>query len=474
MSLKSSNKIETNVYEIEVTVGAEDFKAAVTKTYMKQRKSIALPGFRKGKATQGMIEKFYGESVFFEDALDLVYPDAVEGAVKEAGLKLVDAPYDVEIVTMNKTDGVEMKMKVVVSPEVELGEYKGLTAEKKSTEVTDEEIDAEINAQRERNSRLVSAEDKAAETGDTADINFEGFVDGEAFEGGKGENYPLVLGSGQFIPGFEDQVVGHKAGDEFDVNVTFPEEYAPELAGKDAVFKVKLNEVKVKELPELDDEFVKDVSEFDTLAEFKADIKKNLEEKKVKEADSDFENQLIEQVIDGMKAEIPDVMIDKKVDENVNDFGYRLQMQGMNIETYLQYLNTDLDTFKESFREQSEKQVKTTLALAKIIELENLSADDAEIEAEIAKLADMYKMDVDKIKKAVPVENITEDIKMRKAVELIKSSAVEGKAPAKKKTTKTAAKTAKAKEADDAEAPAKKAAPKKKTAAKKKTEKEAE
>lgn len=423
MALKSSNKIDTNTYEIEVTVTPEVFTEACKSAYMKQRKSIQLPGFRKGKATQGMVEKVYGESAFYEEALEIVYPEAVTAAISEAELRTVDQPYDLEVPVMSKSEGVEMKMKVTVYPEVKLGEYKGLSAAMLPTEASDEDVDKEIENMRDRNSRLVSVEDRAAEMGDTAEIDFEGFVDGAAFDGGKGENYPLELGSGSFIPGFEEQVAGHKIDEEFDVNVTFPEEYAAELAGKDAVFKCKIHEIKTKEMPELDDEFVKDVSEFDTIDELKADIKKQITEKKESEAKTDFENQLIEQVVENMECEVPECMYEHKTDEMIQDYSYRLQMQGIDLNTYLSYLGQDMDSFKASFRTGAENQVKASIALEAIVDAEKIEATEEEIDAEIAKLAEQYQMEAEQIKNAVPADQIATDIKTRKAVELIVSSA---------------------------------------------------
>lgn len=422
MALKSSNKIDTNTYEIEVTVTPEVFTEACKSAYMKQRKSIQLPGFRKGKATQGMVEKVYGEAAFYEEALEIVYPEAVTAAISEAELRTVDQPYDLEVPVMSKSEGVEMKMKVTVYPEVKLGEYKGLSASMLPTEASDEDVDKEIENMRDRNSRLVSVEDRAAEMGDTAEIDFEGFVDGVAFDGGKGENYPLELGSGSFIPGFEEQVAGHKIDEEFDVNVTFPEEYAAELAGKDAVFKCKIHEIKTKEMPELDDEFVKDVSEFDTLDELKADIKKQITEKKEAEAKTDFENQLIEQVVENMECEVPECMFDHRTDEMIQDYSYRLQMQGIDLNTYLSYLGQDMDSFKASFRSGAENQVKASIALEAIVDAEKIEATEEEIDAEIAKLAEQYQMEAEQIKNAVPADQIATDIKTRKAVELVVSS----------------------------------------------------
>lgn len=423
MALKSSNKIDTNTYEIEVTVAPEVFTEACKSAYMKQRKSIQLPGFRKGKATQGMVEKVYGEGAFYEEALEIVYPEAVSSAITEAELRTVDQPYDLEIPVMSKAEGVEMKMKVTVYPEVKLGDYKGLEGKMLSVEATDEDVDKELENMRDRNSRLVTVEDRAAEMGDTAEIDFEGFVDEVAFEGGKGENYPLELGSGSFIPGFEEQVAGHKTGEEFDVNVTFPEEYAAELAGKNAVFKCKINEIKTKEMPELDDEFVKDVSEFDTLDELKADIKKHIEESKTSEAKTDFENQLMEQVIDNMECEIPECMFEHRTDEMIQDYSYRLQMQGIDLNTYLSYLGQDMDAFKESFKEGAQRQVKASIALEAIVDAEGIEATDEEIDAEVAKLAEQYQMDAQQIKNAVSSDQLASDIKTRKALELVVETA---------------------------------------------------
>lgn len=424
MALKSSNKVETNVYELEITVDAETFTEACKKAYLKQRKSIQIPGFRKGKATQGMIEKVYGEGAFYEEALEIVYPEAVGAAFDEAGLNVIDQPSDVEFPTMSKTEGVVIKMKVTTYPEVKLGEYKGIKGKMLDTEATNEDVETELKNMQERNSRLVTVEDRESAMGDTCDINFEGFVDDVAFDGGKGENYPLELGSNSFIPGFEEQVAGHKAGEEFDVNVTFPEQYEPSLAGKDAVFKCKINEIKAKELPELDDEFAKDVSEFDTLDELKDDLKKQIAERKEANAKTDFENQIIEQICENMEVEIPECMFTQKCDEMVQDYAYRLQMQGLDLNTYLQYLGQTMDQFKEQFMEGAKQQVKTKLALDAIVKAENIEASEEEIEAEVNKLAEQYNMEADKIKAAVPAEQLSADITTRKAVDFIVDNAV--------------------------------------------------
>ena len=424
MALKSSNKVETNVYELEITVDAETFTEACKKAYLKQRKSIQIPGFRKGKATQGMIEKVYGEGAFYEEALEIVYPEAVGAAFEEAGLNVIDQPSDVEFPTMSKTEGVVIKMKVTTYPEVKLGEYKGIKGKMLDTDASDEDVETELKNMQERNSRLVTVEDRESAMGDTCDINFEGFVDDVAFDGGKGENYPLELGSNSFIPGFEEQVAGHKAGEEFDVNVTFPEQYEPSLAGKDAVFKCKINEIKAKELPELDDEFAKDVSEFDTLDELKDDLKKQITERKEANAKTDFENQIIEQICENMEVEIPECMFTQKCDEMVQDYAYRLQMQGLDLNTYLQYLGQTMDQFKEQFMEGAKQQVKTKLALDAIVKAENIEASEEEIEAEVNKLAEQYNMEADKIKAAVPAEQLSADITTRKAVDFIVDNAV--------------------------------------------------
>lgn len=424
MALKSSNKIDTNTYELEVTVDAETFKKACTTAYLKNRKNIQVPGFRKGKATQGMIEKIYGEGVFYEDALDVIYPEAVSAAFDEAKLEVVDAPYDLEVPVIGKENGVEMKMKVTTYPEVKLGDYKGLKVAKLPTEASDEDVENELKTVQDSRARLVVADDREAQTGDTVSLDFEGFVDGVAFEGGKGENYPLELGSGSFIPGFEEQVAGHKIDEEFDVNVTFPEEYEESLAGKDAVFKCTIHEIKAKELPELDDDFAQDVSEFDTLDEYKADLKKQISEKKEADAKTDMENQLLEQITDNMKAEIPECMFAKRCDEMVQDYSYRLQMQGLDLNTYLQYLGQDMDSFKETFKEAAEKQVKVSVALRAIIEAEKIEATDEDIDKEAAKIGEQYGMDAEQVKKAIPAEQLAEDVKRNKAVDMIVEAAV--------------------------------------------------
>ena len=433
MSLKSSNKVDTNVWELEVSVDGDTFKDAVTKAYLKQRKNITIPGFRKGKAPRAFIEKYYGEGVFYEDALEAIYPDAVASAIEEAKLEPVDTPYDLEIPEMGN-DGVTMKFKVTVKPEVELGEYKGLKATKKSTKVTADEVKAELARMQEQNSTVSDVDDRAVKKNDIVVIDFEGFVDGKAFEGGKAEKYELTIGSNQFIPGFEDQIIGHKIGDKFDVNVKFPEDYQADLASKDAVFKIKLHGIKVKEVPALDDEFAKDVSEFDTLDELKKDIKKQLEKRKNYDAENELHNTLLEEVAKGIKAEIPEAMIEKTIDDDVNEYSYRLQSQGLKLETYLKYTGMDIKGFREGFKERAETQVRLNLALEKIIEKEKIEVTEEDIEAEYKKYADAYNMDIDTIKKAVSAESLKPELASRKAIDLIVDSAVVTEEKAAKKT----------------------------------------
>ena len=433
MSLKSSNKVDTNVWELEVSVDGETFKDAVTKAYLKQRKNITIPGFRKGKAPRAFIEKYYGEGVFYEDALEAIYPDAVASAIEEAKLEPVDTPYDLEIPEMGN-DGVTMKFKVTVKPEVELGEYKGLKATKKSTKVSADEVKAELARMQEQNSTVSDVDDRAVKKNDIVVIDFEGFVDGKAFEGGKAEKYELTIGSNQFIPGFEDQIIGHKIGDEFDVNVKFPEDYQADLASKDAVFKIKLHGIKVKDVPVLDDEFAKDVSEFDTLDELKKDIKKQLEKRKNDDAENELHNTLLEEVAKGIKAEIPEAMIEKTIDDDVNEYSYRLQSQGLKLETYLKYTGMDIKGFREGFKERAETQVRLNLALEKIIEKEKIEVTEEDIEAEYKKYADAYNMDIDTIKKAVSAESLKPELASRKAIDLIVDSAVVTEEKAAKKT----------------------------------------
>ncbi len=477
MSLKEAKKVDTNRYQLEITIDGETFQSAIQTVYKKNKNQINVPGFRKGKAPLSLIEQYYGESVFYEDALNLLYSDALEAAAEEAGVEIVDDKMDFDLVSIDKANGVDFKVTLTVVPDVELGEYKALKAERVTPVVTDDEVKAELDQMANRNSRMVAVEDRAAADGDIAVIDFEGFVDGIAFEGGKGEGYSLSLGSGQFIPGFEEQVVGHNVGEEFDINVTFPEEYqAEDLKGKAAVFKIKLHEIKKRELPEIDDEFAKDVSEFDTLAELKEDIKKRQLEHKAHHADEDVENTLVDMIVDSMKAEIPEAMIESRCNQSLQDFAYRLQMQGMNLDTYLKYTNSTVEDFKASFRPQAEKQVKMRLALEKIVKLENITVTDEDVAAEITKLAESYGVSEDQVKSAVPEKEIKKDLAVTKALDIVKNTAVitevekksekpAAKKPAAKKTT-----TAKSTTAKSSTKPAAKKPAAKKTAEKKEEE----
>ncbi len=425
MSLKSTNKVDTNRVELEVAVSPEDFEVAVNKAYKKNIKRMNVPGFRKGKAPRHLVEKMYGTGVFYEDAVNDLYPKALDEAVNESGYEYVEDKIDLDVVTVGKDEGLVFKAVITVKPEVEVGEYKGLKADKKVEEVTEENVDDEIKKLQDRNSRLVAVEGRAAENGDTVTFDFEGFVDGEPFEGGKAENYTLTLGSGQFIPGFEDQIVGKNTDDEFEVNVTFPEDYHAEaLAGKPAVFRCKLHEIKARELPELNDDFAKDASEFDTLDELKADLKEKLQHRREHEAEDAFESQLVDQLINGLKAEIPEAMFERRVDDSVREFANRLQAQGLTLDMYLQYTGMEMDAFRKGFREQAEKQVKLRLALEKIASLENIVPTEEELEAEYAKMAEQYKMDVDRIKAFVPAKELSKDLAVGKAMDLVKETAV--------------------------------------------------
>ena len=422
--LKAKNQIETNKYELEIEISAEVFEAEIQKVYLKNKASITVEGFRPGKAPRSVIEKKYGEGVFFEDAVNNLYPVAVEEAVNEAGLVLVCAP-EAEVTEISKETGVKFKAVCTTKPEVNIDGYKGIEVTKNVNAVTEEMIEHEVGHVLERNARTINVDDRAAENGDDVVIDFEGFKDGVAFEGGKAEKFNLTLGSGQFIPGFEDQVVGHNIGDEFDINVTFPEEYqAAELAGAPVVFKIKLHEIKKTELPELDDEFVKDTSDFETVEEFKADIRKHLEEDAEKKADSEVEGAIMDAVIAKVEGEIPEVMYDNKVNEMIEDLSYRLQSQGLTLEAYMQFTGMSIDSLKETYKEQAEKQVKLRLALEKIAALENVEVTDEDIDKEFETIGGMYNMPVETVKQHIRAEDLKNDVAVSKAVEIVKSNAV--------------------------------------------------
>ena len=420
MEIISQNNTATNTTAIEFSFTAEEFENAISAAYNKRKKSITVPGFRKGKAPRKVIEAQYGESVFYDDAVNSLYNQNIVAVIDKTGLDVVDVE-NTEVVEVSKENGVKFKADIITKPVVEISDYKGLEVKKTTKTVDDAAVDAEIDKIRNRNARSISVEDRAAQIGDTAVIDFEGFLDGVAFEGGKGEKFPLELGSGSFIPGFEEQVAGKNIGEDFDVNVTFPEHYQAEnLAGKPAVFKCKLHEIKGKELPNVDDEFVKDVSEFDTLDEYKADIKSKLEKAAADEASTNLDNALVDAVIGKMKAEVPQVMYQRRIDEIVREWSARNRIS---VEDYLKYTGVTMDQFRANCTEVAKRQVDLRLALEKIAELENITVSDEDVEKEYADMAEQYKMDVDKIKAAVPADAIKNDLKIEKALDLVRDSA---------------------------------------------------
>ena len=437
MKINKVEKTEKSMYELEIAVEKEVFEDACAKVYRKQVKNITVPGFRKGKAPRSIIEKMYGKGVFYEDAINELLPTVYADAVKEADIKDIIAQPEFDIVSIDD-NGLVLSAKVYVKPEVEIKDYAGIAIEKNVEPVTDEELDREIGQVRERNSREIEVTDRAAEMGDVAVIDYEGFADGVAFDGGKGENFSLKLGSGQFIPGFEEKVVGHNVGEEFDIDVTFPEEYhAKELAGKPVVFKIKLNKLNNVELPELDDDFAKDVSEFDTFAEYKADLKAKIEKRHESKADAEVEDKLVEALIEKVVADIPEVMFVNETENQLRDYDNNLRMSGLDLNTYLKYTGGSLDKLREEFRPRAEKQVKARLALEKIAELENLTATEEDIEAEFTRIAEAYNISVEEVKKAIDPAAIAEDMKVKKAMDFVKENAAIGakKAPAKKAST---------------------------------------
>ena len=442
MQLKGIEKKEKNQVELTISIDKEEFEKALERAYRKNVGKMTVPGFRKGKAPRKIIEKLYGEGVFFEEAFNIIYPDAMEMAVEKSGIKPVGRA-DVDLGDPAEEGGLIIIAKVPVEPEVELGEYKGIEVEKETVKVLQADVKAELNRMAQRNARTETVERKAKKNV-TVDIDFEGFVDGVPFEGGKAEHHELTLGSGAFIPGFEDQLIGCKAGDEKDVVVTFPEEYhAKELAGKEATFKCKVHKVEETILPEIDDEFAKDVSDTcETLDDLKKEITERLKAERQEAADNAFEEKVLDAVIDGMKADIPAAMIDAQVDTIVQDFGYRLQMQGMGLEQYLKMTGTEMGAFRAMFKDQAERQVKTRLALQKVVELEGITVSDTELEEEYAKMAEQYKMEVEKVKAIVSKEALEGDLKISNALEFIKKNAKVKKAAKKKATEETTEETA--------------------------------
>ena len=421
-------KLEKNMAKLTIEVPAEKVEAALQNAYLKNRKQISVPGFRKGKVPRQMIEKMYGPSIFYDDAVNAMIQEAYPEATKECDLEIVSRP-DVEVVQIEKGKPFIFTAEVAVKPEVTLGQYKGIEVEKADTTATDEEVAAEIDKEREANSRTITVEDRAVQDGDMTVIDFEGFVDGEAFEGGKGTDYPLTIGSGAFIPGFEEKLVGAEIGKEVEVDVTFPEEYhAKELAGKPAVFKCTVKEIKVKELPELDDDFAQDVSDFDTLEEYKADVRKKVEEKKAADAKAKKEDAVIEKIIEGAAMEIPDAMVETQAERMVDEFAQRLQMQGLTMEQYLQFTGGNVQALVEQSKPQALKRIQSRLVLEAVAAAENLTASDEELDAELGRMAEQYKMEVEKLKEMFAEEDlksVREDLAIQKAVELVTDAAVE-------------------------------------------------
>ena len=430
MSVKSCEKLEKSKVVLTIQVSAEEFEAAINKAYLKMRGKISVAGFRPGKAPRKMIERMYGVEVFYEEAVNIVLPDAYEGAVKEQELDVVGYP-EVELVECSK-DGVTFKATVAVYPEVTLGQYKGLEAPKAEVKVMAADVNARLKEMAERNSRLVSVE-RAVKKGDTATIDFEGFDNGKAFDGGKGENFDLEIGSGSFVPGFEDQLIGMKAGEEKDIDITFPENYTPELAGKPVVFHVKVNEVKAKEVPAMDDEFAKDVSEFDTLKDLKADLKKKITAERKEAAQRAFEDVLMQKVADGITCEIPDELVELQTQRMLDNFKQQMAAQGIPFEQYLQMTGSTEDEFKSQAKGPALQQVKLDLAVAAIVKAENIDATDEDVEAEIKNVAEKYSMDVDTVKKFLPADQVKEQVIREKVIKLVADSAV-ATAPEEPKT----------------------------------------
>ena len=451
MNIKSNEKKENSAIELVIQVSAEEFEAAINKVYNRQKKNITLPGFRKGKAPRKMVETMYGAQVFYEDAIEESYPAAYEKALEETGIEPVAYP-KLEIQEVGK-DGYTFKALVTVRPEVSIKDYKGMAIAKNEVKVTAADIKNELKPYIDRASRLVSVERKAKK-GDTAVIDFEGFKDGVPFEGGKGENYSLELGSGSFVPGFEDQVIGMKAGDEKDIDITFPEDYTPELAGAAVVFKVKVNEVKEKQEPEVDDEFAKDVSEFDTLEEFKKDLGEKLKERRQAQADRDFETAVVDALIEKLECDVPEAMVDYRADKMMEDYAARMQNSGIPMEDYLRIMGMTMDDLRAQAKTAADRAVRSSLALEAVAEAEKIEITDADVDAEVARLAKEYSLPEEKVRESVDVKDIMKDLASQKALELVKDSV---KKPAKK----AAAKKGEEEESGEEKKPAKKTASKK-------------
>ena len=424
MSLKSSNKTDVNTTELVISIGAEAFENAVEQEYQRQKKNIQIKGFRKGKVSRKLAEKTFGEGAFYEGAINALVGPEVDAAVQETGLVLVDRP-SVEVTSIDKNEGVEIKAVCVTKPEIEIADYKGIKAAKVVKEITDEDIDKQIEIIRKKNARIVSVEDRAAQLDDEVIIDFEGFFGDEAFEGGKGEDHPLKLGSGAFIPGFEDQIVGHNIGDEFDVVVTFPEDYQmADYAGKEATFKTKLKAISYEELPEINDDLIKDATEFDSVEEYRADIRTKLEDAAVKQADSSYEAAILNALIEKVDSPIPNCMFEQRIDTLIRSFEQQLQQQGMSLKMYCQYTGMDTDSIRETYRDRAVSEVKLRLALEKIAELENIEITDEELNNALSEIAAANKVDVETLKRFIPVDEYVTDMKVQKAVDLVKENAV--------------------------------------------------
>ena len=449
MSVKSCEKLEKSMVALTVEVSAADFEAAVDKAYKKQRGSIRVPGFRPGKAPRKMIESMYGAGVFYEEAVNIALPDAYGAAVKEQELKVVGYP-EVELLSVGK-EGFSFKASVAVYPEVKLGQYKGLEAPKAEVKVTAADVNARLKEMAERNSRIVSVEDRAVKKGDIANIDFEGFLDGVPFDGGKSDSHDLEIGSGSFVPGFEEQVIGMEIGQEKDIDITFPEDYHADLAGKSVVFHVKLNAVKIKDVPALDDEFAKDVSEFDTLAELKKDVKAKLIAEREEAGRRAFEDILMQKVADGIQADIPDAMIEEQARRFVENLRMQIQSQGIPFDQYMKMTNMDEEKLLEEARTPALGQVRMDLTIAAIVEAENLEATDEEVEAELAKMAGQYGMDVENMKKYMDAEVIREQVLRGKAVAVVADSAVAVKPAEEEKPKKKSKKDEEAPAGESAE-----------------------
>ncbi len=433
MSLKSSTKTDINTTELVITIDAEKFENAVEREYQRQRKNIQIKGFRRGHVSRKLAEREFGEGAFYEGAINALIGPEIDTAVTGLGIVLVDRP-SVEVTSIDKESGVELKAVCITKPEIEISGYKGMKASKTVKEITDEDIDKQIQMIRKKNARIVSVDDRPAQLEDEVIIDFEGFFGDEAFEGGKGEDHPLVLGSGQFIPGFEDQIVGHSIGEEFDVVVTFPEDYQmTEYAGKEAVFKTKIKAISYEELPEINDDLIKDATEFDTVDEYRADIRTKLEEAAKNQADSDFENELLTALIEKVDSPIPNCMFEQRIDAIVRTFEQQLSQQGMDIKMYFQYTGMNMEDFRESYREKAVNEVKLRLALEKITEIENFEVSEDEINAGLVDIAAANNVDVETIKKFIPMDEYIMDLKVQKAIDLIKETAVVNDAPVEEK-----------------------------------------